>query len=54
MIIDDTRHAAIKNNYGGDAGFFKAAVDIYMHDLIARRSRSRRRSFTATRARPAR
>src|SRR6476620_4070784 len=36
MILDDTKNAAIKNNYGGDAGFFKAAVDIYMHDLIAK------------------
>ncbi len=35
-IDDDSRHAAIKNNYGGDAGFFKAAIDIYMHGLIAR------------------
>ena len=25
-----------KNNYGGDAGFFKAAIDLYMHDLIAK------------------
>ncbi len=36
MILDDTKNAAIKNNYGGDAGFFKAAIDIYMHDLIAK------------------
>lgn len=36
MIDDDSRHAAIKNNYAGDAGFFKAAIDIYMHELIAR------------------
>jgi MoaA/NifB/PqqE/SkfB family radical SAM enzyme len=36
MIDDDSRHAAIKNNYGGKAGFFKAAIDIYMHGLIAR------------------
>jgi len=36
MIDDDSRHAAIKNNYGGDAGFFKAAIDIYMHGLIAK------------------
>ncbi len=35
-IDDDSRHAAIKNNYGGDAGFFKAAIDIYMHGLIAK------------------
>ena len=36
MILDDTRTATIKNIYGGKAGFFKAAVDIYMHDLIAK------------------
>jgi MoaA/NifB/PqqE/SkfB family radical SAM enzyme len=36
MIDDDSRHAALKNNYGGNAGFFKAAIDIYMHGLIAR------------------
>ena len=36
MIDDDSRHAAIKNNYGGSAGFFKAAIDIYMHGLIAK------------------
>jgi MoaA/NifB/PqqE/SkfB family radical SAM enzyme len=36
MIDDDSRHAAIKNNYGGSVGFFKAAIDIYMHGLIAR------------------
>ncbi len=39
MIDDDSRHAAIKNNYGGDAGFFKAAIDIYMHGLIAKTQR---------------
>src|SRR2546422_10798313 len=36
MIDADSRHAAIKNNYGGNAGFFKAAIDIYMHGLIAK------------------
>src|SRR3982750_4636081 len=36
MILDDTRNAALKNNYGGKSGFFKAAVDIYMHDVIAK------------------
>ncbi len=36
MIDDDSRHAAIKNNYGGSAGYFKAAIDIYMHGLIAK------------------
>lgn len=36
MIDDDSRHAAIKNNYGGSSGYFKAAIDIYMHGLIAK------------------
>ncbi len=36
MILEDVKSAAIKNNYGGASGFFKAAVDIYMHDLIAK------------------
>jgi MoaA/NifB/PqqE/SkfB family radical SAM enzyme len=36
MILEDTKNAVIKNNYGGEAGFFKAAIDIYMHDLIAK------------------
>ncbi len=35
-ISSDSRSAALKNNYVGEAGFFKAAVDIYMHELIAR------------------
>ena len=36
MILEDVKNSAIKNNYGGKSGFFKAAVDIYMHDLIAK------------------
>ena len=36
LISEDSRHAVIKNNYSGDAGFFKAAVDVYMHQLIAK------------------
>jgi MoaA/NifB/PqqE/SkfB family radical SAM enzyme len=36
VIDEDSRHATIKNNYGGKAGFFKAAIDIYMHGLIAK------------------
>jgi MoaA/NifB/PqqE/SkfB family radical SAM enzyme len=35
-ISEDSRHAVIKNNYAGDAGFFKAAIDVYMHNLIAK------------------
>ncbi|MBX3283240.1 MAG: radical SAM protein [Acidobacteria bacterium] len=36
MILEDTKSAALKNSYGGDSGMFKAAVDIYMHDIIAK------------------
>lgn len=35
-IDEDSRRGAIKNHYAGDIGFFKAALDIYMHGLIAR------------------
>jgi MoaA/NifB/PqqE/SkfB family radical SAM enzyme len=35
-ISEDSRHAVIKNNYAGAAGFFKAAIDVYMHELIAK------------------
>ena len=35
-ILEDTKNAALKNNYGGTSGIFKAAVDIYMHDIIAK------------------
>jgi len=36
MILEDTKSAALKNSYGGKSGFFKAAVDIYMHDVITK------------------
>ena len=36
MIDADSRHGLIKNHYKGKGGYFKAAVDIYMHELIAR------------------
>jgi MoaA/NifB/PqqE/SkfB family radical SAM enzyme len=36
MILEDVKNATLKNNYGGKSGFFKAAVDIYMHDLITK------------------
>ncbi|HEV2707141.1 MAG TPA: radical SAM protein [Pyrinomonadaceae bacterium] len=42
MIDEDSRHAAIKNTYGGDAGYFKAAIDIYMHGLIAKAQEEQR------------
>src|ERR671933_481901 len=46
MIDADSRHAAIKNNYGGDAGYFKAAVDIYMHGLISRTKEEQKAQLT--------
>jgi MoaA/NifB/PqqE/SkfB family radical SAM enzyme len=46
MIDDDSRHAAIKNNYSGNAGFFKAAIDIYMHGLIARTQEEQKAQMT--------
>jgi MoaA/NifB/PqqE/SkfB family radical SAM enzyme len=36
MIDSDSRRGLIKNHYKGKGGYFKAAVDIYMHELIAR------------------
>ena len=35
-IGQDSAHAALKNSYSGNAGFFKAAIDVYMHELIAK------------------
>jgi len=46
MIDDDSRHAAIKNNYGGNAGFFKAAIDIYMHGLITKTQETQQAQLT--------
>ena len=46
MIDEDSRTAAIKNNYSGDAGFFKAAVDIYMHELIWKTEREKKAQLT--------
>ena len=36
MVDEDSRRAVIKNHYSGKGGYFKAAIDIYMHELIAR------------------
>jgi MoaA/NifB/PqqE/SkfB family radical SAM enzyme len=46
MIDEDSRHATIKNNYGGNIGFFKAAIDIYMHGLIARTQETQQAQMT--------
>jgi MoaA/NifB/PqqE/SkfB family radical SAM enzyme len=46
MIDDDSRNAVLKNSYGGEAGFFKAAIDIYMHGLIDRAQREQKAQMT--------
>jgi MoaA/NifB/PqqE/SkfB family radical SAM enzyme len=45
-INEDSRHGAIKNHYYGDTGFFKAALDIYMHGLIARTQETQKAQLT--------
>jgi MoaA/NifB/PqqE/SkfB family radical SAM enzyme len=45
-IDEDSRRGAIKNHYAGDIGFFKAALDIYMHGLIARTQETRQAQLT--------
>ena len=35
-IDEDSRRGSIKNHYAGESGFFKAALDVYMHGLIAK------------------
>jgi len=45
-IDEDSRRGAIKNHYAGDTGFFKAAVDVYMHGLIARTQETHQAQLT--------
>jgi MoaA/NifB/PqqE/SkfB family radical SAM enzyme len=45
-IAEDSRSGAIKNYYSGDSGFFKAALDIHMHGLIARTQETQQAQLT--------
>ena len=45
-IDEDSRHGAIKNHYAGEIGFFKAALDIYMHGLIAKTQETQKAQLT--------
>ena len=45
-IDEDSRRGEIKNHYAGDIGFFKAALDIYMHGLIARTQETQKAQLT--------
>src|SRR2546427_8780868 len=42
MIDEDSRHAAIKNNYGGEIGFFKAAKDTFMSGRIPKTQKTQK------------
>lgn len=46
LIAEDSRCGAIKNHYAGDTGFFKAALDVYMHGLIARTQETQQAQLT--------
>jgi MoaA/NifB/PqqE/SkfB family radical SAM enzyme len=46
MIDEDSRRGSIKNHYAGDIGFFKAALDVYMHGLIARTQETQQAQLT--------
>jgi MoaA/NifB/PqqE/SkfB family radical SAM enzyme len=46
MIDEDSRKALIKNHYAGDNGYFKAAIDIYMHEMIARTEEQKKAQLT--------
>lgn len=36
MIDEDSQKGVISNHYKGKGGYFKAAIDVYMHELIAK------------------
>jgi MoaA/NifB/PqqE/SkfB family radical SAM enzyme len=45
-IDEDSRRGAIKNHYAGSNGFFKAALDVYMHGLIAKTKETQQAQLT--------
>jgi MoaA/NifB/PqqE/SkfB family radical SAM enzyme len=45
-IEQDSRSGAIKNHYAGENGFFKAALDVYMHGLIAKTQTTQQAQLT--------
>jgi MoaA/NifB/PqqE/SkfB family radical SAM enzyme len=46
MVAEDSRRGALKNHYAGDNGFFKAALDIHMHSVIAKTRETQRAQLT--------
>lgn len=53
MILEDSRSGQAKNVYGGPNGAFKAAVDIYMHELIAKTQEEKKPSSGVLPVQPA-
>jgi len=45
-IDEDSRRGVIKNHYAGEIGFFKAALDVYMHGLIAKTQETQKAQLT--------
>ncbi|HWF12878.1 MAG TPA: radical SAM protein [Candidatus Acidoferrales bacterium] len=45
-IDEDSRRSTIKNHYAGSNGFFKAALDVYMHGLIAKTRETQQAQLT--------
>jgi MoaA/NifB/PqqE/SkfB family radical SAM enzyme len=45
-IAEDSRCGAIKNHYAGNNGFFKAALDVHMHGLIAKTQETQKAQLT--------
>ena len=46
MIAEDSRSGALKKHNAGDNGFFKAALDVYMHGLIAKTQETQQAQLT--------
>jgi MoaA/NifB/PqqE/SkfB family radical SAM enzyme len=46
LIAGDSRSALIRNHYNGKNGFFKAAIDIHMHEVIARTEEQKKAQLT--------
>jgi MoaA/NifB/PqqE/SkfB family radical SAM enzyme len=46
MIAEDSRRGALKNHYAGENGFFKAALDVHMHAVIARTRETQKAQLT--------
>jgi MoaA/NifB/PqqE/SkfB family radical SAM enzyme len=46
LVNEDSRRGAIHNHYAGKHGFFKAALDVYMHGVIARTQETQQAQLT--------